>query len=144
MTASRITLNYRQIHHKQILHILCLTKLLTTRPPAFQGTAVGALCALSLQWQKCGFFTTDQNNSGKGESKYTLQVDNCKKAQEKMPSRCVNLSSITTKRHSEKNPMFVDATPTADGNKRRLKLVAFCIAKPKLHLRSTLPVIVFK
>lgn len=55
MTASRITPNYRQIHDKQVLQILCLTKLLTTRPPAFQGIAVGALCAPPLQWHKVDF-----------------------------------------------------------------------------------------
>lgn len=102
-----------------------------------------SLCSPTAMAQG-GFFTTDQSNSGKESSKYTLQVGNCIKAQEKMLSRCISLSSVSTKRDSEKSPMFVDATPTADGNKRRLKLVAFCIAKPKLHLRSTLPIIVFK
>lgn len=114
-----------------------------------QPTCLSGDCCRCSLWSmtamaKCGFFATDQNNSGKGPSKYTLRVDNCIKAQEKMLSRCVSLSSITTKRDSEIKPMFVDETPTADGNKRRLKLVAFCIAKPKLHLRSTLPIIVFK
>lgn len=75
-----------------------------------------------------------------------------------MLPRCISLFSTTTKRDPEgkekkkktkktnkqKKNMFVDATPAADGNKRRLKLVAFCITKPKLHLRSTLSIIVFK
>lgn len=47
-------------------------------------------------------------------------------------------------RKKKKQTMFVDATPVADGNKRRLKLVAFCITKSKIHLRSTLSTIVFK
>lgn len=55
VTASRTTLNYRKIHDKQTLHILCLTRLLTTSPPAFQEIAVGALCGLSLQWKNMDF-----------------------------------------------------------------------------------------
>lgn len=102
-----------------------------------------SLCSITAV-AKRGFFTTDQNNSGKGASKYTLQVDAAKGPRKDAFQMHQLIHYYHEERDSKKPPMFVDATPTADGNKRRLKLVAFCIAKPKLHLRSTLPVIVFK
>lgn len=58
MAASKITLNYHQIHNKQILHILCLTNLLTTKPPAFQKTAVGAHAVFSILHHCIEVYTT--------------------------------------------------------------------------------------
>lgn len=144
-----------------MLHISCLTKLLTTRPPAFPEIAGGAhtflSCTLLMQWQNVDFsqlIKTPQATEHQSTCYDLIQW----MAQEKMLPRCISLFSTTTKRDPEgkekkkknkenkqtKKNMFVDATPAADGNKRRLKLVAFCITKPKLHLRSTLSIIVFK
>lgn len=99
---------------------------------------------------KRGFFMTYQNNSGKGTSKYTLQVDIVNGPrrdafQMRQLILCHHKKRFRKKKKKNKKPQHVvDAKPTADGNKRRLKLVAFCIAKPKLHRRSTLTIIVFK
>lgn len=102
------------------------------------------LCTPPLQWQNGSFSqhskTTDNrhhrmhyNGNGPGEDAFQMH--------HLIPDAPF---STTTKRDPEKKKVFVDTTPAADGNKRRLKLVAFCIAKPKLHLRSTLPIIVFQ
>lgn len=148
MAASIITPNYHQMRNEQILHILSLTKLSPTRPPCLSEVAVGTCSILSVLYCCNGKMGVSHNLAKQQTTEHHHRHYYLIRgmAQEKMLSRCISLLSTTTKRDPERKrkSVFVDATPAADGNKRRLKLVAFCVAKPKLHLRSTLPIIVFK
>lgn len=87
MTASRITLNYRQIHDKQILHILCLTKLLTTRPPAFQEIAVGTHTVLSVLYH-CSGKTWIFHNWSKQLRQRSIKVHTAGRCSERPKKRC--------------------------------------------------------
>lgn len=104
----------------QIMHISCLTQPWSSCP-------AGGCCGCSL-CSCCNGRTWIFHSRGKQlrerTSEHTLWIGNCIKNQgEMLPD--VPACPLSPRTETQENPTSVDAAPTADGNKRRLKLVAF-------------------